>query len=131
MRQGLFSFYGRDMEEHMWRYEVCPIRHFQDAKLEEATRDVSSGFQYQMRTGQYSIGLVVELAQQLIGRRLQRPTPSMTRLASWRAMTWRPVLQRLAAPFRGPPLLGLWHKHHQQAALCRELVARVAKGRRD
>jgi hypothetical protein len=55
-------------------------------KLEGAVRDVSEWLDMKMRTGQYSIGFVVELAQHLVAEDTMF-IRSTTRLVFWRAMT--------------------------------------------
>jgi hypothetical protein len=91
-----------------------PDSSLQDVKLEEAARDVSEWLNIKMRTGQYSIGLVVELAQHLINRRYSVHT-IYDEIGILEGDDRRPSVTKVATPFRRPPLLGLWHKHHQQA----------------
>ena len=83
-------------------------------KLEGAVRDVSEWLDMKMRTGQYSIGFVVELAQHLVGRGYNVHT-IYDEISILEGDDRRASLTKAAAPFRRPPLLGLWHKHHHQA----------------
>jgi hypothetical protein len=83
-------------------------------KLEGAVRDVSEWLDMKMRTGQYSIGLVVELAQHLVGQGYNVHT-IYDEISILEGDDRRASLTKAAAPFRRPPLLGLWHKHHHQA----------------
>lgn len=86
----------------------------QTAELEWACRDVREWLDIKMRTGQYSIGLVVELARHFIGRGYNVHS-IYGEIGTLEGDDRRTSVTKAAAPFRRPPLLGLWHKHHNQA----------------
>ncbi len=67
-----------------------------------------------MRTGKYSVGLVVELAHHFIGRgyNVHAIYDEIGRLEG---IDRRPSITKAAKEFKRPPLIGLWHKHHNQA----------------
>ena len=90
-------------------------------KLEGAVRNVSEWLDMKMRTGQYSIGLVVELAQHLIGRGYNVHT-IYDEIGILEGDDRRASLTKAAAPFQRPPLLGLWHMPRDAHPSVREIA---------
>jgi hypothetical protein len=84
------------------------------ADLEWACRNVCEWLNIKMRTRKYSVGLVVELAHFFIGRGYN-VHPSTMKIGRLESIDRRPSITKAAEEFKRPPLIGLWHKHHNQA----------------
>ena len=85
------------------------------ARLKDAVADVRGWLDVKLRTGRYSFGFVLELAQQAIGRTYNVHT-IYDEIGKLEGSDSRPSMTKPAAPFtRSKPMKGLWHKHHHQA----------------
>ncbi|MBN9086516.1 MAG: hypothetical protein J0J01_06380 [Reyranella sp.] len=94
-------------------------------RLREEVRDVVGWLDLKMRTGKYSFGLVLELAQHGLTRSYSVHA-IYDEIGILEASDSRPSATKPATPFLRPPLTGLWHKHHFQPRflpknLCLEL----------
>jgi hypothetical protein len=84
-------------------------------RLKEAVADVRGWLDIKLRTGRYSFGFVLELAQHAISRTYNVHT-IYDEIGKLEGSDSRPSMTKPAAPFtRSEPLKGLWHKHHSQA----------------
>lgn len=86
----------------------------EEAAFAEALQDVRGWLDLKMRTGRYALGFAAELAGRMVARHYSVHTVydeiGILEGASTLRSTTKP-----ATPFKRPPLVGLWHKHHHQA----------------
>jgi hypothetical protein len=84
------------------------------ADLEWACRDVCQWLNVKMRTGKYSVVSWWNWHIIFIGRgyNVHAIDDEIGRLES---IDRRPSITKAAQEFKRPPLIGLWHKHHNQA----------------
>ncbi len=84
-------------------------------RLKEAVADVRGWLDVKLRTGRYSFGFVLELAQHAMSRTYNVHT-IYDEIGKLEGSDSRPSMTKPAASFtRSGPLKGLWHKHHSQA----------------
>jgi hypothetical protein len=84
------------------------------ARLKEAVADVRCWLDIKLRTGRYSFGFVLELAQHVMSRTYNVHT-IYDEIGMLEGSDNRPSMTKPAAPFtRNGPMKGLWHKHHSQ-----------------
>ena len=85
------------------------------ARLTDAVADVRGWLDAKLRTGRYSFGFVLELAQHATSRTYNVHI-IYDEIGKLEGSDNRPSMTKPAAPFtRSEPMKGLWHKHHSQA----------------
>lgn len=85
------------------------------ARLKDAVAEVRSWLDIRLRTGRYSFGFVLELAQHAIGR-TYNVHAIYDEIGTLEGSDSRPSMTKPATPFTRSKLLKrLWHKHHFQA----------------
>lgn len=83
-------------------------------RVQAAMDDVRGWLDLKMRTGRYSLGIVVEIALHLVTRSYDAHA-IYDEIGKLEGRDTRPSATKPATPFLRPPLVGLWHKHHAQA----------------
>ena len=79
----------------------------------EAIQDVCEWLDLKMGTGRYTFGLAFELAYHMVAR-VYHVHKIYDEIGILEGTDPRSSRTKKATPFKDPPLLGLWHKHHFQ-----------------